>query len=143
MSSGPGKGSKGQLQKQLMKTRPAQPAHTKRMVTKGFSSPAQQTEFTWPIFVHDNAQGESDGAQQEGSHSEGQVQHLVLILTDGPAIHFQVLLLGTRPTTLLRVVIPFCRRDRLAVVQHRHVPCMDRNNKSLSGTETQLWGGGD
>lgn len=34
MSSGPGKGSRGQLMKQLRKTRQAQPAQTIRMLMK-------------------------------------------------------------------------------------------------------------
>ena len=44
------------------------------------------------IFVHDDAHGQGNGRQQEGAHGERQVQHLVLVLADGPAVHLQVLL---------------------------------------------------
>lgn len=56
------------------------------------ASPAQKSQLPWPVFVHDDAHGQSDGRQQEGAHSEGQVQHLVLVLADRPAVHLQVLL---------------------------------------------------
>lgn len=55
--------------------------------------PAEQPELAWAILVHDNAQGQGDGTEEEGTHSKGQVQHLILVLTDGPAIHLEVLLL--------------------------------------------------
>lgn len=55
-------------------------------------SPAQETQLAGAVFVHDDAHGQGDGRQQEGTHGEGQVQHLVLVLADGPVIHLQVLL---------------------------------------------------
>lgn len=54
--------------------------------------PAQKSQLPRTIFVHDDAHGQGDGRQQEGAHSEGQVQHLVLVFADGPAVHLQVLL---------------------------------------------------
>lgn len=54
--------------------------------------PAQEAELPGAVFIHDDAHGQGDGRQQEGTHGEGQVQHLILFLTDGPVIHLQVLL---------------------------------------------------
>lgn len=56
-------------------------------------SPAQKSELPGTIFVHDDPHGQRDGWQQEGPHSEGQVQHLILVLADLPAVHLQVLFL--------------------------------------------------
>lgn len=54
--------------------------------------PAQQPKLPRAVFVHDDAHGQGDCRQQEGAHGEGQVQHLILGLADGPAVHLQVLL---------------------------------------------------
>lgn len=60
--------------------------------TRDFLLPAQEAELPRAVFIHDDAHGQGDGRQQEGTHGEGQVQHLVLVLTDGPVVHLQVLL---------------------------------------------------
>lgn len=54
--------------------------------------PAQEAELPRAVFIHDDAHGQGDGRQQEGTHGEGQVQHLILLLADGPVVHLQVLL---------------------------------------------------
>lgn len=35
--------------------------------------PAQQSKLPRAVFVHDDAHGQGDGRQQEGTHGEGQV----------------------------------------------------------------------
>lgn len=81
--------------------------------------PAQQAELPWTVFVHDDAHGEGDGRQQEGAHGEGQVQHLVLVLADGPAIHLQVLLrvrwLGRVGEVLVGAVTWMAKRNKRAI----------------------------
>lgn len=54
------------------------------------SLPAQQSQLPRAVLVHDDAHGQRDGRQQEGSNGEGQVQPLVLVFADGPAVHLQV-----------------------------------------------------
>lgn len=58
------------------------------------ASPAQQTQLARPVLVHDDAQRQRDGRQQEGADGEGQVQHLVLVLADQPAVHPQLVVRG-------------------------------------------------
>lgn len=53
--------------------------------------PAQQPQLPRAVLVHDDAHWQRDGRQQEGSNGEGQVQPLVLVFADGPAVHLQVL----------------------------------------------------
>jgi len=56
--------------------------------------PAQEAELAGAVLVHDDAQGQRDGGQQEGAHGERHVQHLVLLLADQPAVHPQGPLVG-------------------------------------------------
>lgn len=55
----------------------------------GSALPAQQSELAWPVFVHDDPQRQGDGGQQEGAYGERQVQHLVLLFANKPAVHLQ------------------------------------------------------
>lgn len=94
--TGEGKAGTGKTKQSAMKNR----LDKKRTITiqqpAGFTgSPPQQSQLPRPVFVHDNTQGQSYGWQQEGTHSKGQVQHLILVFADGPAVHFQVLFFCT------------------------------------------------
>lgn len=54
--------------------------------------PSYKSQLPRPILVHDDAHGQCNGRQQEGADGERQVQHFILVFADGPAIHFQVLI---------------------------------------------------
>lgn len=60
------------------------------------ASPAQQTQLARPVLVHDDAQRQRDGREQEGADGERQVQHLVLVLADQPAVHPQLVVRGAQ-----------------------------------------------
>lgn len=48
--------------------------------------PAQQPQLARAVLVHDDAQGQRDGTEQEGADGEGQVQHLVLGVARWPLV---------------------------------------------------------
>lgn len=82
--------AKQALGRQSTEVRKASPPSS--VSASDFLLPAQEPELPRAVFIHDDAHGQGDGGQQEGTHGEGQVQHLILVLTDGPVIHLQVLL---------------------------------------------------
>lgn len=57
-----------------------------------FHLPAEQTKFARAVFVHDDAERQRDGAEEEGADGERQVQHLILFFADGPALHLKKLI---------------------------------------------------
>lgn len=48
--------------------------------------PAKQPQLARAVLIHDNAQGQRDGTEQEGANGEGQVQHLILRVARGPFV---------------------------------------------------------
>ena len=84
--------------------------------------PAQQPELPRAILVHDDAQGQGDGTEQEGAHGEGQVQHLILGLAAEPAIH---------PAHLL--MLWFCRGPHCDVGDVLCVEGRERDHRVMAG----------